>query len=124
MRQRSEAQKQFTEQIKASLGPERGAEYVRSQDFNYRQTSQLVARLALPAETANQIWSVQQDIQKRNESLAADRSTSPEQRTQQLAALMNEATARISATLGARGFEAYKQYGGRWMQQLQPRPAP
>jgi len=127
-RQRNEAQKQLTEQIKAALGPERGSDYVRATDYNYRQTSQLVARLALPAETANQVWSVQQDIQQRLQTLTADKSLPPEQRaqqiTQQLAVLADEARTKISATLGERGFEAYKQYGGQWMQQLQPNAAP
>lgn len=122
MRQRTEAQKQLTEQIKAALGPERAADYVRASDPNYRQTSQLVARLQLPTETSNQVWSVQQDIQQRSRALAANSSLSTEERTQQLAALTNEAEAKISATLGARGFESYKQYGGQWMQQLQSRP--
>ena len=43
---------------------------------------------------------------------------------EKLAALAEEAKTRISASLGAQGFEAYKQYGGQWMQQLQPRKRP
>ncbi|HEY8993122.1 MAG TPA: hypothetical protein VIM71_00425 [Lacunisphaera sp.] len=119
-RQRVEAQKQLSEQIKAALGPERAADYERSQDSNYQLTSRLVARLNLPRETTNQVWSVQQDIQKQRQALLANRALSAEERSELLATLGEEASARISATLGARGFEAYKQYGGQWLQQLKP----
>jgi hypothetical protein len=123
-RQYDEAQKQLNEQIKAALGPERAADYTRAQDYNYQQTSRLVARLNLPAEATNQVWSVQQDIQKQRQALMANRTLPAEDRTQLIATLAEEAGARITATLGARGFEAYKQYGGQWLQQLQPRRAP
>ncbi len=123
-RARAEAQKQLTEQIKAALGPVRGEEYVRATDSNYRQASQLVARLELPPETTNQIWSVQKDIQQRTQAINTDRSLPADQRAQQLAALADEAKTKITATLGEHGFQAYKQYGGQWMQMLKPREMP
>ena len=124
IRQRTDAQKQLNEQIKATLGPERAAEYERATDYNYRQASQLVARLDLPPETTNQLWEVQKDIQQRTKDIYADNSVRGEDRTQKLATLAEEAKTRISASLGAQGFEAYKQYGGQWMQQLTPRKRP
>jgi hypothetical protein len=120
LRQRREAQKELNEQIKAVLEPGRAAEYERSQDGNYQQISRLVARLDLPADATNQVWSVQQDIQKQRQALMANRELPADERTQLIATLAEEAATRISATLGARGFEAYKQYGGQWLQQLQP----
>ncbi|MEO6569832.1 MAG: hypothetical protein ABIO94_13805, partial [Opitutaceae bacterium] len=122
-RQRSENQKQLTEEIKAALGPERYAEYQRATDSNYRQANQLVARLELPVETANQVYVVQKDMQQRVLSVQHDNLT-PESRNAQLATLAAEAEARITAALGPTGYEAYKTNGGSWMSQLQPRPAP
>ncbi|MEO7412009.1 MAG: hypothetical protein ABIZ81_01515 [Opitutaceae bacterium] len=122
MRQRSEAQKQLTEEIKATLGAERYTEYQRATDSYYRQTSQLVARLELPVEVANQVYVVQKDLQQRVQSM--DRSLTPDSRNAQLAALAAEAQTRISATLGPSGYEAYKDNGGSWLNQLQPRPSP
>jgi hypothetical protein len=120
---REAAQKQLTDQIQAALGPDRGADYTRANDYNYRQTDQLVARLQLPPETTNQIWAVQQDLQQRTQAIYSDRTLPPDQRAQQLATLADEAKTRISASLGEPGFEAYKQYGGQWMQRFQP-PTP
>jgi hypothetical protein len=125
MRQRSDAQRLLNEQIKAALGPERGAEYQRTTDYNYRQTSLIVARLELPPETTNSVFAVQQDLQQRARDTMMNRSLAPDARTQQLAELQQEATAKLTPLLGgASGFEAYKQYGGSWMQMLQPRPPP
>jgi len=124
MRTLGQAQLQLKEDIKAALGPDRYADYQRATDFNFHQTSQLVARLELPQEAANQVYAVQQDLQQRSNLLNQDRSLTPDDRTAQRAALNDEAQTKITAVLGARGFEAYKQYGGSWMQMLNPRPMP
>jgi hypothetical protein len=121
MRARTEAQRILSESISATLGAERYAEYQRATDFNYRRTTQLVARLELPPETANEIYAVQQDIQRR---AAALRSVQAPDRLTQLTALAAEAETKIAAKLGPRGFEAYKQNGATWLQNLAPRPPP
>ena len=120
---REAAQKELSEQIHAALGDERFAQYQRSQDFNYQQTYRLVGRLDLPHSAADDVWAVQQDIQQRFPALRANRTLTPEARAQQLAAMADEAKTRITSILGERGFEAYKQYGGNWMQMLQRAPA-
>ncbi len=133
MRDRGEAQKQLAAQISSLLGPVRGAEYERSIDINYRQTSQLVARLELPPVTTANLWNTQKEFEKRRDELyAALRDLPPEQRTeraralsQQVATLHQEALARVTPLLGSPSrVEAYKQYGGSWIQNLVPRPAP
>jgi hypothetical protein len=125
MRQRSEAQKLLTDQIKAALGPERGEEYVRSLDYNYQQTARLVGRLELPAENARQVYAVQKEFEPRVAELRGNRSLSAEQRNQQLAALQEEATAKVAPLLGgARGLEAYRLYGGTWLRSMMPPPPP
>jgi hypothetical protein len=113
-RARMDAQKVLDENIRAALGAQRYTEYQRATDYNYRTTSQLVARLELPPEATNQVWAVQQDFQQRT------RTIPPAER----AALATEAQAKLTAILTPRGYEAHKQYGGQWLQMLQPsRPA-
>jgi hypothetical protein len=118
---RNAVQQQLNADIKAALGDQRYVEYRRASDYNYQQAYKLVARLALPPATTNQVWDVQQDIQKRAASL--DRALSPEVRTQQLAALAGEAQSRVTSLLGEAGFAAYQDHGGQWLRFLQPRPA-
>jgi hypothetical protein len=57
-RQRTEAEAQLKEQIKTLLTPERAAVYERANDYYYRETSQLVSRLALPPETTVNLWNL------------------------------------------------------------------
>jgi hypothetical protein len=123
MRLRSEAQRQLNDQIKAALGPARAETYERATNYEYRTTSQLVARLELPAETTDKAWSVRDEIQKRAMQIRQNPSLNPEQRTQQFTALQQEAAAKVTPLFGgARGLEAYKQYGGQWIENLVPRP--
>jgi hypothetical protein len=127
MARQSDARRQMLDQIKAQLGAERGAEYERATNSAYRQTSQLVARLELPADTTMKLWQVQQEFQQRSQTLARS-VRSPEQRAAlapQLATLQQEALAKVTPLLGsANAVEAYKQYGGGWINQLAPRPPP
>ncbi len=124
MKARSDAQKQLNDDIKAAFGDARYAEYQRANDYNFRQTSQLVARLQLPPETTNEIYALQQDIQQRARTIQTNRALTQDDRTQQLAALVDEVRTKLTPGLGESGFEAYKQYGGSWLQNLQPRPLP
>lgn len=123
-RRRSDAQQELNAQIKATLGPVRGAEYERATDFSYRQTSQLVARLELPPETTSKVWDVKQDVENRANEIRRDSSLPPEERTKRLAALAEEGTSRVTALVGQRGIDTYKQFGGYWLQNLTPRPRP
>lgn len=121
----SDARQKLNESFKAALGDQRYADYQRAIDYNYQQSSQLVARLGLPAETANQVYSVQQEVQPRAALIQGNTSFSAAERAARLTALTAETQAKITALLGARGYDAYKQYGGSWMQQsLTPRPPP
>jgi hypothetical protein len=123
-RSRGEAHRQLTEQIKAALGPVRGAEYERATNHDYRTTSLLVGRLGLPPETTNQIWSIRTDIEKRAQELRQNPAQPPDgRRAEQLGSLQAQAVADLTQLLGARGMEAYKQYSGRWIEHLVPRPS-
>lgn len=122
MRLRSEAQRLLIEQSQRVLGTARAEEYTRKTDFGYMQTSKVVARLELPPDTTDRVFAVQSDISARARAVTADRSLPEESRGRQLAALREEATARLTPMLGgSRGFEAYRQYSGTWLEGLRPR---
>jgi hypothetical protein len=119
---RDSAAKQLEPAIAATLGPERFADWQQAQKPEYRQLNQLVARLDLPIAVARDVAAVQSDIVARAAILRGDASLAADQRTAQLAALAEEATAKVTAKLGAKGFVAYKEYGGQWVQNLTARP--
>ena len=115
---------QLQAQIQAALGPERYAAYQQATDPGSQQLNRLVLRLDLPISAAQQVTNVQKDVQQRATTLVQQADLAPDQRSAQLAALAAEATKKISSALGGqRGFDAYKQYGGAWLQSLGSRPA-
>lgn len=118
-RQRMEAQKQLVSEIKAALGPERGADYERATDGNFQQINRVVERLELPPSAAVDVWSVQKEVEQKMTAWRNDRTLPPAARTEQLAALAREAEAKVTAALGPRGLEVYKQHGGFWINNLQ-----
>ena len=120
-RQRQAQQKELQGQIKTVISPERVADYEQAFDPSYQMINRLVARLELPSSAATQVVSLQQEITKRAGTVRSDKTLSTEVRNMQLNALAQEASARLTTTLGTRGLEAYKQYGGQWMQGLAPR---
>lgn len=121
MRQRSQAQTDLTAQIKAVLSPDRVADYEKSTDTSYRQAVALVTRLDLPKDNATQLWALQKDAQQRLNAVRSDRTLSVDARNQALSALQQEVTSRATGVLGGpRGFDAYKQNGGQWLQNIVP----
>jgi hypothetical protein len=123
LRARTQARRDLDEQIKAALGPDRFADYQRATDYNYRQATQLVARLNLPPETANELYSLQKATQEQVINMRRTPAT-PAERNSQLAAIAHDAEATIAAKLGPSGLEAYKRYGGSWLNNIVPRPPP
>jgi hypothetical protein len=124
MNRRSEAEKTLRDQIAAALGPTRATDYALMTNPNYRRTSQLVARLGLPAETTRQLAETQREFQQRVGEIRRANSTAQD-RNDQLAALQQEATTKLTSMLGSAGaVEAYKQYGGSWLNTMIPRPPP
>lgn len=120
---RDEAEEKLNASLRAALGDARFADYERSSDFDYQKTSALVARLSLPSETADQVWTTQRDLEQRAGKLRADRSLATEERNRQLAALADEAKSKLTAALGPRGFDTYRQsLGVRWLPRLEPLP--
>ncbi len=123
----NDGQKTLNAAAAAALGPERYAEYQRSGDYNYQQTVNLVARIEAPPETANTLYALQKEYQQRQQDLyKAQRAAGGAVDVQaQVTALQQEATARVSALLGGDPdfVDAYKQYGGQWLNNLAPRPA-
>jgi len=120
---RSDAQAAMDAQIKSALGEARYADYQRAQDGNYQQLANLTERLALPKETAVAVYDLSKDVQKRAQQIRNDKNLNNDSRNQALTALADEATAKITASLGDRGLEAYKENGGWWLNNLAPRPA-
>ncbi len=122
--QMKQIQTAVLESAQATLTPDRYADLKQATDPAYQLINRLAARLDLPASTAPQVVALQQDVMKRATAVRTDQSLTPDERNTQLSSLLQETTTKLTTVLGGqRGLEAYKQYGGQWLQMLQPRPA-
>lgn len=106
--------------METQLPPDRLADLKLATDPKYQSTNRLVARLGLPASTSVDVVNIAQDIQQKANTVRRDTTLSAEQRTAQFSTLSQEAATKLSAALTPRGYEAYKQYGGYWLQNLNP----
>lgn len=118
---RKAAEEMMYGQLKVALGDERAADLQQLTNPQYSTLNRLVARLELPLSAARQVVDVQKEIQDRATTIRTNSSLSGEERGNQITALGQEATQKITNILGTRGIDAYKQYGGQWLLNFSPR---
>lgn len=115
--QNRQRQAAILEQAKTLLAPERYEAFKQATDPRYTMLNRIAARYELPTAVVPEVYTVQQELQQRARKVsAAERAT-------QLPVLAQEAATRISPLLGERAFEAYKFYGGQWIESLAKPPA-
>jgi hypothetical protein len=120
---RRAAEDRLQGEMTAVLGAERYEQFKQSTDPANAQLNRLVARLDLPLAAVVDVSAVRTEIQQRATEIRQNQELGTEARNGQLAALAEEAAAKISNTLGGpRGLDAYKEYGGQWLTSLAPRP--
>jgi hypothetical protein len=119
---REQAMQALLPAIASVLGPERYADYQQATAQEYQQLNRLMARLDLPLSTARAVTNVQREIEQRAREVRSDPRLDAAARESELNALAQSAEAKITASLGIRGLEAYKQYGGGWLTTLTIRP--
>lgn len=115
MRERQAAQAQVNEQIKAALGDQRYAEYVRASDREYQQLNRLAQQSNLPTSAANQVYDFRNNAVKESSRIFDDPSLNADQKRAALQTLGQNTRSQITATLGADVGERYLQVATRWI---------
>lgn len=118
MRQRSEAQRQLQEDIRAAVGAEAYASLQRASDYDLRNLDSLATRLQLPAGTTDRVAASRESYAAESQRINADTSLTPAQRREQIQALGNRAKGDLTQTLGQEAGDAYAQRSG-WVSMLQ-----
>lgn len=122
---RRDAEEKLQGQITAVLGAARYEEFKQSTDPANSQLNRLVARLDLPLSAAVDAAAIRTDVQQRATEIRQNQQLDSAARNAQLAKLAEEASGKLSHALGgARGLDAYKEYGGQWLTNLVPRQPP
>jgi hypothetical protein len=119
-KERQAAEKQLKEQMKAVMGEQRYADYLRSQESDYQQLQAAARRLELPAATADRVYSMRDDVTASARQIAANENLGPDQKKQALAALAASTRDQVRATLGAEAADAYfKNNGMGWLKEME-----
>lgn len=105
----------LNEQAKLALSAERFAQFEQAVDPAYSMLNRVVARYELPETVVPQVAAAQKDFQQR---AAALRQRPAAEQAAMAQALQLEATNTLKPLLGDQAFEAYKVYGGQWLDQI------
>ncbi len=111
-------EKAMKEEIAALLGPERYADYTKSTDREFGTLSNLEYRLELPAGTADRLYAMHADSDAAAKAIRENKQLSKDEQKAALKTLADKVTADMTAALGEEGFNAYRNQGGHWIEQL------
>lgn len=114
-KKRQEDEKQLKEQIKASLGAERYADYTLAQNNDYQQLVAASKRLGLPPETARQVFDLRSTVSSESVRIVDNPNLGVDQKKQMLAALAQSTRNQISARLGDAAADAYIKKTASWL---------
>ena len=114
-KKRQEDEKQLKEQIKASLGAERYADYTLAQNTDYQQLVAASKRLGLPPETARQVFDLRSTVSSESVRIVDNPNLGVDQKKQMLAALAQSTRNQISARLGDAAADAYIKKTASWL---------
>lgn len=118
-RERTEAQKQVYDQIKAALGEQRYAEYLRASDREFQQLNRIVQQASLPETAAIQTYNLRDNISKESNRIYTDNALNLEQKRAALKSLAESARVQINATLGPEVGASYIKVADRWLSGLE-----
>jgi hypothetical protein len=107
--------------MQAALG-DRFAEYQRASDGDYQQLMRVTQRLGLGDDVANDVFAMRQAALQQADAVRGNASLSPETQQAALNAIQQQTVQALQQTLGADALPIYQQYGGQWLQQLNPPP--
>jgi hypothetical protein len=119
---RRNALDQAQPQLEVTLGKQRYAEYQQAVRSGNDMLTRLMVRLDLPLTKVGEVNGVRDDITQRASAIRGNTQLSSVDREAQLAALAQEAQQKITASIGERGFNAYRGMKGDWISALTAKP--
>lgn len=117
---RRAAQQQLNDQLKASLGDTRFADYLRETDRNYQQLLRLAERENIPKETALRAYNVRDNVAVESHRIADDGTLTLEQKRFALQALADRTRNELLGILGPAAGPTYvKVVDQQWLSMVQ-----
>lgn len=100
LRERTKAQFETREKIRATLGDEAYAAWLRTEDPSYAALRALAAERGLASTAVSELWQIKDDWTLRKLEIAAQPELTADQRTQMQAALASQIRARVAGLVG------------------------
>lgn len=122
--ERDVAEEAMQEELRTLLGEERFADYLRTQDPDYQQLGRVTEQLGISPQRASEVYHFKALIEEQHREIVADPDLTPEDRAEAIQLLAAEARDVVREKLGQRGYDAYLENGGLWLQHLQKTSAP
>lgn len=118
-------------ELAKTLGPERFAQYQRSQDGDYRALLQVTDRFDLSADVAAKVYNMKQAAEAIKAQVESSPNLTDEQRAQAIAGIAKQTQRSVAAAMGGEVYNTYANSGGDWLGNLGaidesrvPRPPP
>jgi hypothetical protein len=118
-------------ELAKALGPERFAQYQRSQDTDYRALLQVTDRYNVSPDVASRVYNMKQAAEAIKAQVESNPNLSEEQRAQAIAGIARQTERSVAAALGDDVYSTYSRNGGEWLTGLGeidesrvPRPPP
>lgn len=118
VQQRSAAERQLQEEMRAVLGEDKYAAIRRASDNDLRTVEALATRLNLPADTTDRVAAARATYAAESQRINSDTSLTPQQRRTQIQELANRAKTDLASALGAEAADTYAQRSS-WVSMLQ-----
>jgi len=117
--QRRAAEQQLDQQLQATLGPERYAEYKLTQDDRYREIYEFTSRLNLPKETAQSVYDIRQAVEQQRQQVVNNQGMSAEERAATLAQMAQVTRETLAQTMPQQAYDQYlRSDDARWLTRL------
>ena len=117
----AEAQAALDKQIAQSLGPDRYADYQRSQDGTFRQIAKATESAGVSRDVAIQVYDETQQVRQNMMQIASDPNLTADQRQEQLQNLMKATADQVRQAVGDKAWAAIQ---GTLPQFRSPKPKP
>ena len=115
---REDAEASAQAEIIAALGAARGAEFIRSADYEYQSLSRMAKLQNLPSDAAARAYDLRSGAAAESVKIAEDKSLSADQKRTALQALAQSTKAQLVNTLGPTAGEQYAKSSG-WLQAIE-----
>jgi hypothetical protein len=114
-----QAQEQADQQLRAELGDARYADYMHSQDPDYRALESAAKRFGLADNVVAQTYQARDQALASSQIILNNSNLTDDQRRQQLQELADQTRAQIQSSLGQNASDAYLERNMGWLQILE-----